>query len=308
MRYVLGIDSGGTKYLVRAARLDGTLLGMFTGPTCNHYYLSRMQTLERIAQNIDACLAEFGGKREDCAYLMCGTTGYDSQEDGEIIQSIYHSLPGFNCPIRCINDAELAHYTATGGEGVLLIAGTGSIAFGRNSAGKTIRVGGWFSSIMGDEGSGRYVDAWALHHYSRWLDGCRPRTLLVEKISAELKIKTRKALMDYSAQMATPPWPSPKLGRIVNEAAEQEDEYARKILKRAGSWNFRLADEAIRALAFDQEASFVVGVWGSTIIEGKFQRKEMARLLAAAYPQARLCVPEHDAAEGAIQLALSAVS
>ena len=51
-----------------------------------------------------------------------------------------------------------------------------------------------------DEGSGRYVDAWALHHYSRWLDGCRPRTLLVEKISAELKIKTRKALMDYSAQ------------------------------------------------------------------------------------------------------------
>ena len=221
MRYVLGIDSGGTKYLVRAARLDGTLLGMFTGPTCNHYYLSRMQTLERIAQNIDACLAEFGGKREDCAYLMCGTTGYDSQEDGEIIQSIYHSLPGFNCPIRCINDAELAHYTATGGEGVLLIAGTGSIAFGRNSAGKTIRVGGWFSSIMGDEGSGRYVDAWALHHYSRWLDGCRPRTLLVEKISAELKIKTRKALMDYSAQMATPPWPSPKLGRIVNEAAEQ---------------------------------------------------------------------------------------
>lgn len=33
MRYVLGIDSGGTKYLVRAARLDGTLLGMFTGPT-----------------------------------------------------------------------------------------------------------------------------------------------------------------------------------------------------------------------------------------------------------------------------------
>lgn len=114
--------------------------------------------------------------------------------------------------------------------------------------------------------------------------------------------------MDYSAQMATPPWPSPKLGRIVNEAAEQGDEYARKILKRAGSWNFRLADEAIRALAFDQEASFVVGVWGSTIIEGKFQRKEMARLLAAAYPQARLCVPEHDAAEGAIQLALSAVS
>ena len=65
MRYVLGIDSGGTKYLVRAARLDGTLLGMFTGPTCNHYYLSRMQTLERIAQNIDEkCFIVVANARE----------------------------------------------------------------------------------------------------------------------------------------------------------------------------------------------------------------------------------------------------
>ena len=308
MRFVLGIDSGGTKYLVRAAGLDGTPLGAYQGPTCNHYYLSREETITRISDNINRCLSSFGGTLNDCAYLMCGTTGFDSEEDGEQIRGLYQSIPALRCPIRCMNDAELAHRAVVGSAGILLIAGTGSIVFGKTPAGKTARVGGWFSSIMGDEGSGRYIDAWAMHHYSRWLDGCRPFTLLAEMLRQELGLCSRKELMDYAAQMAAPPWPTPGLGRIVNEAASQGDSYALTILKRAGAWNFKLVEDAVELLGFAKDEAFRVGLWGSTILHGAYQRAEMIRLLKAAYPQVRVCLPTHDAAQEAVRMALQALA
>ena len=308
MRFVLGIDSGGTKYLVRAAGLDGTPLGAYQGPTCNHYYLSREETIARITDNIGRCLSSFGGTLNDCAYLLCGTTGLDSEEDGEQILALYQSIPALQCPIRCMNDAELAYHAVVGDTGILLIAGTGSIVFGKNPAGKTVRVGGWFSSIMGDEGSGRYIDAWALHHYSRWLDGCRPFTPLARMIRRELGLNSRKELMDCAAQMAAPPWSSPGLGRIVNEAASQGDPYALAILRRAGAWNFKLVEEAVGLLGFGRDETFRVGLWGSTILHGTCQRTEMVRLLKAAYPQVHLCLPSHDAAQEAVLMALDALA
>ena len=307
MRFVLGIDSGGTKYLVRAAALNGTALGSYQGPTCNHYHLSGEQAAARIADNIDHCLASFGGKLCDCAFVMCGTTGLDSSEDGEQILRLYREIPSLCCPIRCINDAELAYHAVIGGPGILLISGTGSIVFGKDAAGRSVRVGGWFTSIMGDEGSGRYLDAWALHHYSRWLDGCRPNTPLVQIIRQELRLRTRKELMDYAAQIATPPWPSPGLGRWVNEAASQGDSYALAILRHAAKWNFRLIDDAAKLLGFQASDLFRVGLWGSTILNGAFQQEELTRLLLAAYPLAHLCLPMHDAAQEAVEMALQAL-
>ena len=121
MKYVLGIDSGGTKYLIRATGLDGAPLGCDVGPAANHYTQPYDEVVRLIGESIDRCLAQFGGKREECAYLLSGSTGCDSEEDQALLDRLYRSLPGFSCPVCCVNDGELAHYTATGGEGVLLI-------------------------------------------------------------------------------------------------------------------------------------------------------------------------------------------
>ncbi len=128
MKYVLGIDSGGTKFLVRARAMDGSLLGEYTGLPCRHYEIGKEKTLRRAEQNIASCLSLFDGKRTDCVQIAAGISGIDSDEDAAIINRIYHSLAGFSCPITCLNDAELTHYTVTGGIGALVIAGTGSIA------------------------------------------------------------------------------------------------------------------------------------------------------------------------------------
>lgn len=304
MKYVLGIDSGGTKYLIRAAGLDSAPLGCDVGPAANHYTQPYDEVVRLIGESIDRCLAQFGGKREECAYLLSGSTGCDSEEDQALLDRLYRSLPGFSCPVCCVNDGELAHYTATGGEGVLLIAGTGSIAFGRNAAGQTHRVGGWPMSVMGDEGSGRYVDAWAMRHYTRYLDGVRERSPLIEHIERVTQVRTSKEMMDYAMAMFAPPWPTPQLGAAVSAAADDGDPWAKEILERAAACNFDLLDELARKLGYGKHDRFKVGLWGSTIVKGAYQRAQLTRLMLAAYPMAEIVIADRDAAQGAVAWAL----
>ena len=89
MRYVLGIDSGGTKCLVTAQSLDGAHLAQIQGPPALHYRMAAEQARLYIDENIDACLSRFNGKRGDCACIVCGTSGIDHQCDQVTINNIY---------------------------------------------------------------------------------------------------------------------------------------------------------------------------------------------------------------------------
>lgn len=302
--YVLGIDSGGTKYLVRAAAPDGAILGEYRGDTCNHYDLGAEGAATRIRHHLLECLRTFGGAPADCAAIVCGSTGYDSPEDGALLQSIYDGLPGFGGRKCCMNDVELAHYTVTGGTGILALAGTGSILFGRSAAGREGRVGGWMKSIFGDEGAGRYLDARALQFYSRWLDGCRPETPLLAEIEQVVGRLSRKDLMELSVRLAAPPWPALGLGPAVDRAAEAGDPYARQILEESAERLFDMTDEAIRALGMEGENPLCVGLWGSVLLNCRLERETFCRLVSARYPQAVFRLPTRDAAQGAVEIAL----
>ncbi len=305
MNYVLGIDSGGTKYLIRAYSLEGKPLGMYTGDTCTHYYLGVEKAASRIAHHIDACLSSFGGKREECVYLVCGTTGIDSDEDLAIVSGIYTSLPGFRCPMRCINDAELAHFTATGGVGALIICGTGSISFGRNSKGENTRTGGWFYTMLSDEGSGSHITRMALHHLCFYFDGCVEKTPLVSLCLEELGIHTRKELLDLGMRIAVPPFKLPALGKQVNLAAADGDPYAYDILKEAAKCTFSITDSVVQKLKLYEEDSFKVGAWGSAIVKSPLHFKLFSEQFYNKYGNVLVLVPDKDAAEGACEMALA---
>lgn len=304
MQYVLGIDGGGTKFLVRAMATDGAVLGEHQGPTCAHYQLGETAARERILEQLNACLASFGGDPSDCRAIVCGTTGYDSEEDGEILARIYASLPGYACPVCCMNDVELAHYTVTGGCGILVLAGTGSIAFGRNSQGEERRVGGWPIGIMGEEGSGRYIDAKTLRHYARVLDGCAPHTPIVDAVRRVIGSDTRKGLMEYAMAMAQPLGPVPNLGPAVCAAAAEGDVFAQELLRDAGRQVFRLAQETICALRMEHDPQLPVGIWGGLLTHSAVMQEELAYRLALHYPQSQILRPTCDAAQGAVELAL----
>ena len=86
MKYILGIDSGGTKYLVRACTPEGGVVAEYVGPPAPHYRLEREEVIKRVNANIDACLAKFGGSRKECVYLVCGTTGLDTDRDQQAVE------------------------------------------------------------------------------------------------------------------------------------------------------------------------------------------------------------------------------
>lgn len=304
MKFVLGIDSGGTKYRIRAADLSGNRIGESVGPCCSHYVLGIEGARGAVEAAIHTFLASFDGKPEECMAITCGTTGWDSEEDGRIIKDVYLRLKGFSCPVICMNDVELAFYSVLGTYGVLALAGTGSILYGRNTEGEEARVGGWPKGIMGDEGSGRYIDALALQHYSRYIDGCRPASSLTDAIAEVVGGPGRKRLMDFSAEVLLPECSSCDLAPIVNHAAETGDPWAVLILKEAAGALMNPLRELITMLHMEKLDLIPVGIWGGVIMNCRIYQEEFRRLLAADYPNTVIMCPEKDAVTGAVELAL----
>ena len=199
----------------------------------------------------------------------------------------------------------MTHYAVTGGVGALVISGTGSIAFGRNSKGESARVGGWLFTILSDEGSGSYITRKALFHYSRFLDGCVEETPLIGLIRGKLGNLGRKDLMLFATEIATPPWTTPSLSVEVNQAALGGDPYALDILKDAAKCTSTLADEVIRLLHLDEEEELRVGVWGSALVKSKLHLQYFTENVKAKYPAAKIILPEKDACDGACMMALA---
>lgn len=303
VEYIIGIDSGGTNYRVQAESLNGEILGRYVGTTANHYSFGEEEVKKRINHHIDECLGSFGGQRADCRYLVCGTTGLDTEEDDIFLNHLYGNLEGFDCPAVVMNDAEIAHYTVTGGQGVLVISGTGSIAFGRNQKGESGRVGGWSLSIMGEEGSGTWVTRKALRYLADCYDKVAEEGLLADLIRKKLDIYTVKDLTDYSAYLIAHKNGKVSLGETVDYAAEHGDENAVKILKAAAGETFKLVDNLIRVLNMQDDPEIAVGIWGSNIVQSRTHKEEFERLVKNKYPQAVVKKPMQEAVDGAARMA-----
>lgn len=300
MDYVLGIDSGGTNYRVEAQDADGHQLGYYVGQPANHYNFAKEEWQGRINKSIDACLAQFGGQRSEVKALVCGTTGVDSDADEVMLNAFYRSLPGFVCPMRVVNDAELAHYTVTGGTGVLVISGTGSIAYGRSRDGRTCRTGGWMFTIEGDEGSGTWVSRMALRQVGRCLEGSTPESPLTRVVCGELSIHTREDLNAVAVAGGQAPWEMPPLGKLVNEAAEAGDPAAVEILQQAAGLIARLVEDNAAALHLaETEPDFIIGLWGSNLLCSRIMLDACRTRLQQKFPQASIRLPDRTATEGA---------
>nr|WP_321261241.1 BadF/BadG/BcrA/BcrD ATPase family protein [uncultured Sphaerochaeta sp.] len=305
MQFVIGIDSGGTHYRLKAADLEGNVMGSFVGVPANHYYMTHEEMLGRINENIDNLLATFGGSRKDVKALVCGSTGVDSQEDKAKLQSAYEGLPGLCCPMRIMNDAELAHYTVTGGQGILIISGTGSIAYGCNSKGETARCGGWLFTILGDEGSGSWISRRALRHLGRFFDGAVGESPLVGLLRQELDVNSREDLNALAHRMGMQPWFTPALGKTVNDAVLLGDAEAVSILECAAAHIFGIVrDLALELYPTKEQQTFNLGLWGSTLLLSDVLKKRFLHLVLTEFPETNICLTEKESIDGAIELAL----
>ena len=168
------------------------------------------------------------------------------------------------------DDATIALDGALAGEpGIVVIAGTGSIAFGRNAQGRTARAGGW-GYLFGDEGGGFWIVREAMRAALRWEEGWGSPTALRAMF---LDATGTRNMNDLMHRCYTPEFPRQRVAGLalrVNYAAEKGDPTAREILAEAARELARLV-HAVRSQLFEAGAiSAHVPTWGEFSTAGCF--------------------------------------
>jgi N-acetylglucosamine kinase-like BadF-type ATPase len=294
MRFFLGVDGGQSSTTALIGDETGRILGRGEGGPCNHAAEEEgRRRLERaIGESVGAARAKAGlSPTVRFAAACCGMSG-GAEDKRTILESI---LPAEKLIVT--TDAVIALAGATpSGQGIIVIAGTGSMAFARNQAGETARAGGW-GYLFGDEGSAFDIARQALRAALRMEEGWGPATVLREKLLEAGGVASANELMH---RFYAPDWPRDRiasLAPLVDAAAEAGDGVAAEILHFAASQLSMLA-LAVRPLVCQADAATQVayagGVFRSQLLRERF------RELVELEPRTECMPAMHSAAEGAL--------
>ena len=144
----------------------------------------------------------------------------------------------------------------------------------------------------------------ALGYYSRVLDGREAGGLLADWLRERLSLAGSRELMDLSQSIQQDTFRDPGISRWVDEAAQAGDPVAEALITQAGRLVAQLALGVIRQLHFPYDEPVTVGVWGSVIVNSRLHREAFTQAIHADYPLAQIIIPEKDAADGALMMAL----
>jgi len=298
-KYSLGFDGGGTK--TEAILLDGagSVIGQGLGGPSNPLRAGFDVALRSLNEAAVAALAQAGAKPAHVGAVCAGLAGAGRRNVvRRVLVYLAQAYP--DAVAHVTTDLEVALEAAAGaGPGVVLIAGTGSAAYGRNAAGETARAGG-YGPWIGDAGSAYEIGRKAVEAVARVRDQAAPVTLLSDMIPAALKCATWDDLTERIAK--NPDEVFPQLFPVVAAAAEAEDSTAREILFTAALGLGALAMIAVRRLRMQSEEFPLVkcgGVFGRT---ASFD-VPLDSFLSSGAPRAKISRLQVSPAVGAARLA-----
>jgi glucosamine kinase len=201
-------------------------------------------------------------------------------------------------------DATIALDDAFGdGAGILLVSGTGSIAYGRSPAGTTARCGGW-GPVCGDEGSGAWIGRRALSIVAAASDGREPETALVGALLTAAQVNEVQELIPWAAE-ATPAALA-SLAPAVLKTADAGDLRANALVSMAVEELVLHVRTLARKLFVDERAAMSVALAGGLFGKRSPLRKRVEHRLKAAVPGAAVraeeVVPVRGAVRGALRL------
>jgi len=297
---VLGIDAGGTKTACLLANEAGETLGEARGGGAN------LQTKGELGVEkvLHAVMREALGDHASSVDAIClGMAGMDRPGERHVVGEIMRRIAG-GARTVVVNDALVALVAGVGDEpGVVIISGTGSIAYGRNRDNAAARSGGW-GHVLGDEGSGYWIGRRAVRAVARAADGRGPATALVARVLEHFDVKTPSDLVSrvYDAETHHPRLA--RLAEVVQEARDEGDEQATQILEQAAHELVRAARSVVERLRMKDEAfDFVLS--GGVFVGVPWLHEELRRRLPAIAPEAGVRRLEVPPARGAVHLALS---
>lgn len=296
----LGADGGQSHSIAVLADREGRVLGIGRAGSCNHFDEPGGPERFRSAltQIISDAFAEAGRPLQALASACFGLTGAWEHAPA-VVRAI---LPvGQLIAVEDTVTAQAGAFAA--GPGIVVIAGTGSVAYGQDDAGKTARAGGW-GYLMGDEGSGYDIGQRSLRAAAQAQDGRGPATFLVDLIPAHFGLPTLEAVQTwvYAGRLTRTDIAGLTL-LTAAAAAPHNDPVARAIFAEAGQALAATAQAVARQLDWSvPRVSPVGGVFkaGPLILE------PFSRSLRQLLPQAVMQPPRYPQVLGALLLALQA--
>jgi N-acetylglucosamine kinase-like BadF-type ATPase len=292
-KWFLGVDGGQSSTVAVIGDESGAVRGVGKGGPCNHVstaearerFLSAAGGAVRAAEEAAGCI----GVRYEAACFGLSGGPHDKEALAMEIAPAHHYL--------MTTDAHVALTGATGGEpGIIAVAGTGSIAYGRNAAGQTARAGGWGYAI-GDEGGAFDIVRQALRAALRFEEGWGPATHLRDVL---LLATGARDTHDLVHRFYTQEYPKARIasyGPLVDETARQGDPVAREILMTSAQALATFV-AAVRRQIFHRgepvDVSYAGGVFGSHMLLERF------RLIVELESEGRVHPPKLGPAAGAL--------
>lgn len=309
MSYYLGIDGGGTKTTC-AVGDDAHLLASATAGPSNIVRVGELQTRESLHQVVRQACAAAGITPAQVAHTCVGGSGAARPELSDTVRGFLAEV--LSTPIDVVGDMQIALEAAfDNGPGVIVIAGTGSIAYGRNSQGKTARAGGWGFEI-GDEGSAHWIGRAAVSAVLRASDPIddAPETRgpradsLAEALFNAWGVS---ALIDLArAANSVPP---PDFAAVFPAVAASKDQLATQVLTNAGKELAHIAAVVMRPLFAHKENVLVpVAMTGGVFRHAPSVRQVFYNELRMLDSRAEINPHVVEPVEGALRMARRAAS
>lgn len=305
MPYYLGIDGGGTKTTC-AVGDDARLLATATAGPSNIVRVGEAQARESLQQSVRQVCTAAGITPAQVSHTCVGGSGAARPELAAIVRSFLAEI--LPTPIDVGGDMEIALEAAFDtGPGVIVIAGTGSIAYGRGPHGTTARAGGWGFAI-GDEGSAHWIGRAAVSALLRAADltGESPqvRTPLQNSPFAAALLKAWRVTSLLDLARAANSVPPPDLAALFPAVAASQDELATKVLTDAGKELARVAALVIQRLfPSDENAPVPVAMTGGVFRYAQLVREVFYNELRQLDSRAVVRPDVVDPVEGALRMA-----
>jgi len=341
MRYVLGVDGGGSKTTCLAADGTGRLLGYGRGGPINTNYVLHQEAVESLKCAINTAL-EAAGLRGDQIETLCISAPMAPDAIEEVMKE---------CGVRQVTRAAegetprwAARFWIDGHIGVTIDAGTGSMARGWSRDGREVGAGGW-GATLGDEGRGYWIGTKAMIAILQAYDGRIAETMLTQSVLAHFGMSDVLDMV-FQASQGLVRTPGAEVGvapdsgaecsnageasvggvffhkrtrkepltryevatlcPVVTNVAQQGDGKAIEILEEAGYELGRLGVAIIERLNMESD-EFAVVPFGGVFRAGELVLHSFRETILAAAPRAKVVKPRFEPMVGAVLLALSKI-
>ena len=292
--YFLGVDGGQSSTTAVIGDEAGRILGRGEAGPCNHVEseAGRAKLAAAVSASV-AGAARAAGLADPVEFAAaCFGMSGGPADKRDLIASLVRARQ-----LEVTDDARIALWGATaGGPGIIVIAGTGSIAFGRDARGRVARAGGW-GYVFGDEGSGFDIVRHALRVALRQEEGWGPPTALGHRLLEATGARTANEMLHLFYTRDFPRDRVAAFAPLVDGAAAAGDAVAEEILRGAAHSLAELVWSVQARLFAPGEAVYIApigGVFQSPIVARSF------RDLVEREPGSTVGPPKHDPACGAL--------